>query len=65
MTDISIHSFGKERRAPLSGRIAAFFAIFAAARNCAAALEVSRRPAAVDLRQLGIDPKAFVGIRLS
>jgi hypothetical protein len=65
MTDVTMHALGQTRGTPVLAQIADFFAGWAAARNCAAALEFGRRPANDDLRRVGIDPKAFARIRLS
>ncbi|MFM9859964.1 hypothetical protein RUR49_16005 [Pseudoxanthobacter sp. M-2] len=46
------------------GGIGTMFAILGAARNASAAAQAGRRPAASDLRVLGIDPKSFDGVRL-
>ncbi len=45
------------------GGIGTMFAILGAARNASAAAQAGRRPAASDLRVLGIDPKSFDGVR--
>jgi hypothetical protein len=45
------------------GGIGNMFSILGAARNAAAAAEAGRRPAMADLKILGIDPKAFDGVR--
>lgn len=44
-------------------RIGALLDVFGSALAASRAVEASRRPAASDLRTLGIDPKAFRGIR--
>lgn len=64
MSDISAQSLENGRIAPIFNKIASFFATLSAARSCAAAVESNRRPADEDLRQLGIDPKAFASVRL-
>jgi len=64
MVDISIQALENSRFVPIYKPIASFFAILSAARACAAAVEFNRRPADEDLRQLGIDPKAFASVRL-
>ncbi len=50
-------------RTSFFGGIGAMFSILGAARNAAAAAEAGRRPAMADLKILGIDPKAFDGVR--
>jgi hypothetical protein len=45
------------------GSISNAFAILGAARNAAAAANNGRLPAPADLRVLGIDAKAFDGVR--
>jgi len=64
MTDISLHSLENDRTTPIWKSVASFFAAWSAARSCVAAIEFNRRPADEDLRQLGIDPKAFASVRL-
>lgn len=66
MTDLSVQSLGIAADAPsVWSAIAAFFGAWAAARACASALEFGQRPAAADLRRVGIDPAAFARIRLN
>jgi len=43
--------------------VGTMFAILGAARNASAAAQAGYRPAAADLRVLGIDPKSFDGVR--
>jgi hypothetical protein len=64
MSDISVASLENNYIAPILNGIASFFATMSAARACAAAVQFNRRPADADLRQLGIDPKAFASVRL-
>jgi hypothetical protein len=64
MTDISHRSLENDRTNPIWKFIVSLFATWSAARACAAAVESHRRPADEDLRQLGIDPKAFASVRL-
>jgi hypothetical protein len=65
MSDISLRSLENDRATPIWKSIASFFAMLSAARACAAAVESHRRPADADLRELGIDPKAFASVRLT
>ena len=55
--------FEARPRRSFFGGIGTMFAILGAARNASAAAEAGHRPAAADLRILGIDAKAFDGVR--
>lgn len=48
--------------ATAAARFAASFALLRAAARAAGAVEAGRKPRDLDLRALGIDPRAFAGL---
>ena len=52
------------RKWPILDAIRTWFEIFAAARECGAAVEMGERPSDRALRVLGIDPSQFAKVQL-